>query len=91
MEETKVCTKCNKELPIEEFYCTLIPATPSRRAYTYVRVPCKKCHKVYQEIKYYKSKGLPNSARIRKAPLPTREEMAEWFAAGCPLEGRRVA
>jgi len=89
--ETKICTKCGKEQPIENFYCTLVKATDKRRAYTYVRVPCKKCHKTYVDLRYQKTKSRPIQGRVKLVPLPTREELAEWHAAGCPLGNRKAA
>jgi hypothetical protein len=91
MEETKVCTKCEKEQPIANFYSTIVPATDKRRAYNYTRTLCRGCTKVYSDLAYLKRKGMPVLGRKLIVPLPTREEMQEWFAAGCPLGNRRAA
>lgn len=49
--DTKICTKCKKELPLTEFY--------SRGNGKY-RSECKKCHSTYVTKQYYKRKDLVN-------------------------------
>ena len=45
MEETKICSKCGKELPVTEFYWR-------NKAKNIRRSDCKNCHKEYVKNKY---------------------------------------
>jgi hypothetical protein len=43
--ETKICTQCNKELPIEEFYWR-------DKSKGIRRANCKTCHKNKEKMRY---------------------------------------
>lgn len=87
--ETKRCTKCEKDQSLDRFYTHTVKATNARRAYTYTRPMCKGCVKIESDISYQRRKGSPIRGRISiMPPIPTREELAEWWAAGCPLNGK---
>lgn len=47
--ETKVCTKCHRELPLDSFY--LRGRNGGRRS------ECKECHSAYVKAKYQEKKN----------------------------------
>lgn len=51
---TKICTKCNKELPLSEFYS---------RGNGKLRSECKSCHSEFVNKKYFDRKNKINQIK----------------------------
>ena len=67
--QTKTCSKCGKTKPVSEFY-------PNRRpshGRPGLKSACKDCENAARTAR----KAGP------KLPLPTAEELAAWYRAGC--------
>lgn len=60
--KTKVCTKCNEEKPIEEFYACFL----KRERKVVVKTPCKTCIKKVDRSEYLKQYQKKNKERISK-------------------------
>lgn len=67
MEETRVCKRCGKELPITEFYS-------NRYGLTYV---CKEC---YREARSKSSKRTKEIEELRKQLCEARQVAIERFS-----------
>lgn len=65
--ETKICTKCGKELPIEDFYWR--DKARGRR-----RSECKQCHNNYVKKQYQKNKDYLNQIKSSKKCMKCGEE-----------------
>ena len=53
--DTKICSKCGKELPLTEYYS---------RGNGKLRAECKKCHSNYVKNKYQERKNLVNEIKL---------------------------
>lgn len=53
--DTKICSKCGKELPLTEYYS---------RGNGKLRAECKKCHSNYVKNKYQERKNLVNEIKF---------------------------
>jgi hypothetical protein len=74
---TKKCGTCGADKPLSEFDSAL-----NGNGYRSLRKHCRPCMRIRDRRRFERTQMLREQSRL---PLPTYDDLAVWYAAGCPL------